>query len=154
MDRQQRHRPPFSARKPRRERFQGRLPCRRAAQERVSLPWALYLFSSIFSAALFHLALHATGNPVRLRSQHDLDDLALLDDTGGTQALETRLVDLSSVVDKEPQSRDASFHALHIRLASESREHFPGPYVVGIFRSRGFGFRCLLRGPGSALALG
>src|SRR6266567_4589020 len=130
MDRWQRHHPPFSARKLRQGRFPGRRPCRRAAQERVSLPWFLYLFASRFTsivrAALFHLTLHATGNPVRLCPQHDLGDLALLDDTGGAQALKTWLVDLSRVVDKEPQSRDAPFHTLHICLASESCEHFAG----------------------------
>src|SRR5215831_8004502 len=126
MDRWQRHRPPFSARKPRQGRFPGRRPCRRAAQERVSLPWFLYLFASIVRAALFHLALHAAGNTVRLCPQHDLDDFALLDDTGGAQALETWLVDLSRVVDEEPEPGDTAFYALQVGLASQGREHFPG----------------------------
>src|SRR5258708_34402188 len=89
MDQWQRHHPPFSARKLRLGRFPGRRPCRRAAQERISLSWFLYLFASIVRAALFHLALHATGNTVRLCPHHNLRDLALFEDTGGPPPLQT-----------------------------------------------------------------
>src|SRR5712692_10507860 len=83
------------------------------------LPYLLALLCDLIArAAVFHEAIDAAGNTIRLCSHHDLGDLAPLDHTRGTQALEACLVDLFGVVDEEPKPCDAALHALYICLAA------------------------------------
>src|SRR5712692_2782904 len=119
------------------------------------LPYLLTLLCDLIArAAVFHEAIDAAGNTVRLCSHHDLGDLAPLDHTRGTQALEACLVDLFGVVDEEPKPCDAALHALYICLAAECREYLSSQYVIAILRRRTCCSSCSFRNPGAALAFG
>src|SRR6266700_3893718 len=96
------------------------------------------LYTIVIHAAIFHETIDATGNTVRLRYHHNLDDLAPLDHTRGAKTLETRLVDLNGIIDKEAQPCDTALHALYIRLATKRREHLASQHVVAILFHRAF----------------
>src|SRR2546421_6544243 len=128
MGRWQRHRPPFSGQTLHQAQLPGQPPLHRAAQERLSLPLFAYILADLctFSAlsVTFYNAIHARGDTVRLRSHHNLRNLASLDHTRSAQGFETRIVDQVGVVDEETQACDAALYALYVLLAPKGRHHF------------------------------